>query len=188
MIGGGCRLALVGAALVAAFAGPAFGQYEHSSSRIVGPATSDATVALLPNDTAISLMVLTEVTSQRARVGDEIKLRLAEPVLRDQAILLPVGTLATGVVTEATNSGAALKPGTVGLELTHMTSACGRIKLKGSYHRVGRGGKNDDLVKAVLVPMYVLFSPGNSGKLKAGELIVAKVDGDHQLGNCIASH
>ncbi len=136
---------------------------------------------ILPGGSKIALMVLTEVSSQRARPGDVVKLRVAEPVSVDGVTVVPPGTPVFGTVMSSTKSGAALQRGQVAVDISSLVLPSGTVKLTGNFHRTGTGGKNDDLVKTVLAPMYVLFSPGNSGKLKAGEVLTVTTEGDHHI-------
>lgn len=144
------------------------------------PVLPDASL-VLPDGSKIALMVLTEVSSQRARPGDVVKLRVAEPVRVDGTTVVPLGTPVFGTVTSSMKSGAALQRGQVGVEVSSLVLPSGTVRLTGTFDRTGTGGKNDDLVKAVLAPMYVLFSPGNSGKLKAGEVLTVTTQGDHHI-------
>ena len=142
----------------------------------------EARPGVLPSGSRVELMVLTEVSSARAKPGDLVKLRVQKPLLVDGAVAVPVGTPAFGVVEQLEKSGSILKAGEITVSLTEIQLGDRKIRLSGAYSRDGKGGKNDDAVKAVLVPLYALFAPGNSGKLKAGELLTASVDGDYMFG------
>ncbi|HUH50148.1 MAG TPA: hypothetical protein VLZ56_09885, partial [Mycoplana sp.] len=75
----------------------------------------------------------------------------------------------------------ALQRGSLSISLTHIALGDQRISLLGAFDRRGKGGKNDDAVKMLLAPMYVLFSPGNSAKLKAGDIVVGRVGESYRV-------
>jgi hypothetical protein len=129
--------------------------------------------ARLPAGTAIELMVLTEVSADRARAGDVVKLMLNKPIVRDGRTLVAAGAHAYGEVVSVGKSGPALKAGALQVRLRRLVVDGQNLPIDGSVEQKGHGGKSDDAVKVVLVPLYALFAPGNSGKLKAGDLVAA---------------
>ena len=134
-----------------------------------------AAPSIMPG-TEIELMVLSEVNTRISKPGSPVRLRLNKPVIVDGKIALPVGTLGFGTVESLLKSGIAGTRGAIGIRMTHLESAGGRIPLAGDllvYE--ARGGKYDDAAKLLLAPFYAPFSPANSAKLKAGELVRARI-------------
>lgn len=136
-----------------------------------------AELPVIPPGTAVELMVLSEVSTRNAVAGTPVKLRLNKPVVVDGVTILPVGTPAFGVVEASKDSGMALQRGTLGVRLTHLETAGQTIKLDSRVTVKSRGGSADDALKVIMVPLYALFAPANSAKLKAGELLTASIAG-----------
>ena len=129
--------------------------------------------ARLPAGEAIELMVMTEVSGDRAQAGSIVKLMLNKPVTRGGCTLIAAGAPAFGEVVSVGKSGPALKSGSLRVRLVRLVVDGQDLPIDGDVQEKGRGGTSDDAVKVVLVPLYALFSPGNSGKLKAGDTVEA---------------
>jgi hypothetical protein len=136
---------------------------------------------LLPQGTALELMVLNEVSSRSGAVGQRFPLRLVKPVLVDGKPVLPIGSTAYGEVTASKRSGAGLKKGHLSVRLMHVELGSQRIELADEVTTSGKGGKSDDAVKILLAPMYAPFSSGNNAKLKAGDIIIGHVARDYRI-------
>jgi len=147
---------------------------------MVGVASSTAAAhgsgsAIAPG-TEVELMVLAEVNTRISRPGAIVRLRLNKPVMVNDVILLPVGTPAFGKVEAAERSGVAGVRGTISVRMTHIEAPGGHIPLVDDLLVFrARGGKNDDAAKVLLAPIYAPFAPANSAKLKAGDLILARI-------------
>lgn len=126
----------------------------------------------------LTLMIMTEVDSNRAQPGTPIKLRLHEPVVADGFVVIPKGAAATGEVVSNAKSGLTLKKGTITIRMKELAYGDRRFPMSTELVRKGKGGKADDALKVILVPIYALFAPGNSARLKAGELLTAPIDQD----------
>lgn len=130
----------------------------------------------IASGTEIELMVLSEVNTRISAPGSLVRLRLNKPVMVDGKIALPVGTPAFGKVESLVKSGIAGTRGTLSVRMTHLESAGGRIPLADDLLEYqARGGKHDDAAKLLLAPFYAPFSPANSAKLKAGDLVRARI-------------
>ena len=158
----------------------------------VAPAAAEAPagsgVLVLPSGSAIELMVLLEVDSDRSKPGDPVRLRVNSPVMVDQTVVIPVGAAAHGEVTETRKSGGMLRHGNISVNITSITLGDQTIPLGTSLEQAARGGKSDDALKIALAPMWVLFARGNSARLKAGELLTAEVDANICFAPSEAGH
>jgi hypothetical protein len=132
-------------------------------------------ILALPAGSAIELMIVREVDSDRARPGDPVKLRVNSPVRVGETVVVPVGAAAQGEVTASKKSGMALARGRLAVKLTSITLNGQAIALGTDLKQRATGGKGDDFWKVVLAPEWLLFARGNSAKLKAGELLTAEV-------------
>jgi hypothetical protein len=134
-----------------------------------------AAVPAIPPGMQVELMVLNEVSTRNASPGTPVKLRLNKPVIVDGQTVLPVGTPAFGVVEASKDSSIALQRGTLGVRITHLELDGERIPLDSSVSVKSKGGSADDAIKVIMVPLYALFAPANSAKLRAGELLTATI-------------
>jgi hypothetical protein len=154
---------------------------------------SENGLLVLEAGTAIELMVLREVDSDRAKPGDPVRLRVNSPVTVDGTVVVPVGAAAHGEVTAARSSGGMLRRGNISVDITSITLGNQAIPLGTMLDQAARGGKSDDFVKLAMAPMWILFARGNSARLKAGELVSAQVvervcfeahEGGHRVVSC----
>jgi len=135
-----------------------------------------AEVLVLAAGTTIELMIVREVDSDRAKPGDPVRLRVNRPVMIGPTVVVPAGTEAHGEVTAISSSGGLLKSGRLAVSITSIALGDRSIALDTVLEQRARGGKSDDVLKAMLAPMWLPFSRGNSAKLKAGELLSVQVD------------
>jgi len=142
-------------------------------AQLAAVATAAAEEARLPAGEPLELMVLTEVSAARAKAGDVVKLMLNKPVARGGQTLIASGSLAYGEVVAVDKAGPALKTGKLQVRLRRLVVSGQNLPIDGDVQEKGHGGTSDDAVKVILVPLYALFSPGNSGKLKAGDIVQA---------------
>lgn len=126
-------------------------------------------------DIGLELMVMTEVSTARAKAGDVVKLRLNRPVVIDGVIRIPAGTPAFGEVVDTRKSGMAMKRGKLAIRLVRIAATGCDLPLEGDLTTEGRGGKSDDAVKVLLAPFYAPFAPGNSAKFKAGDIVTGRL-------------
>lgn len=119
---------------------------------------------------AIELMVMREVTGDHAVAGAEVRLSVNRALTVDGGTI-PYGTPAFGEVVRASRSGMAMHSGAIAIRLTRLVIEGRDVPISGGFAARGSGGEGDGVIKALFVPMYVLFSPGNVGKVKAGQIV-----------------
>jgi len=112
-----------------------------------GPAAEEARPAApvrvmtrveIPEGTKIVLDLLGGVSSATAQVGDEVVAELAEPVRVNGRIILPVGTRATGRVTEAQALKTVGGQSILGLAFDHVDSGDGGADISAAFYREGK--------------------------------------------------
>jgi hypothetical protein len=137
--------------------------------------------AVLPRDTPVHLMVLTEVSTKKARPGDRFRLLVREPVLIDGRVAISVNAAAIGEVVSATESGALGKSGKLAARLVHVEGPAGPIPLTGTTEENGPGGATQTVLGVVGLGVVGLFARGTNAKLKAGDQLTGYVAADTQL-------
>lgn len=131
----------------------------------------------LPAGTPVRLMVLKEINSRTARLGDKFKLRVDEPVYINGAPIVPVGATAWGEIASVEKNGAVGKGGRLGARLLYLDLPWGRIPLRGNYADRGDGNGAGVVLAVVGFGILGLLTGGDSARLKAGDSFTGYVDG-----------
>lgn len=145
------------------------------------PQTAEAAVAaepaaiVIPEDTPIHLMTLTEVTTKTDQIGHRFKLRVNKDVQINGVMAIPVGTLAWGEVTSAESSGNLGKAGNLTARLLYVELHGQQIPISGDTSVKGRTATAETVVGVLSLGVFGLFAKGNNAKIKAGEKITAFV-------------
>lgn len=148
---------------------------------LAAPPVSTTAAIILPRDTPIHLMTLTEVTTKTDTIGHRFKLRVNQPVVIGGATVIPVGALAWGEVTAADSSGNLGKAGSLTARLLYVEYAGQKIPISGDTSAKGRTGTAETVVGVLSLGLLGLFAKGNNAKIKAGEKITAFVTDDFTL-------
>lgn len=152
-----------------------------SSATLPVPTALGAAPIIIPRDTPIHLMTLTEVTTKTDSIGHRFKLRVNQPVVIGGATVIPVGALAWGEVTTADSSGNLGKAGSLTARLLYVEYAGQKIPISGDTSAKGRTGTAETVVGVLSLGLLGLFAKGNNAKIKAGEKITAFVTDDFTL-------
>lgn len=136
-----------------------------------------AATALLPTGTPVRLMVLREINSRTARIGDRFKLRVDEPIYINGAAVVPVGATAWGEIANVEQNGAVGKGGRLGAKLLYLDLPLGHIPLRGDYADRGDGNGAGVVLAVVGFGLLGLLTGGDSARLKAGDTFTGYVDG-----------
>ena len=136
---------------------------------------------LVPRDTPVHLMVVSEVTTKTHAEGHKFKLRVDQPVLVDGRELIPVGATAWGEVTSAKSSGNIGKSGKLSARLLTIDLNGTSIPIDGETSAKGKSGTAETLMGFASLGVLALFTKGNNAKIKAGEMMTAFVSEDTQI-------
>jgi hypothetical protein len=120
-------------------------------------------------------MILREVNSRTAKPGDRVRLRVIEPVVLGGVTRVPVGATAWGEVTTVEANGAAGKSGRLTARLLHLETPEGPVPLRGERANKGDNGTGGLAMAIIGFGPLGLLHQGDSGRLKAGELITGTV-------------
>lgn len=161
---------LVSAACIAAISCPPLVQAQEAAAVAV-PAPA------VPPGTRLRLMVTSELTSRTAHNGDRFKLRVDEPVIVNGVTVVPVGATAWAEVLTVEKNGAAGKGGKLSARPLHLELPGGNVPIRGEIADKGEGN-GAGLALAVLgFGLFGLLNAGDSGRLKAGDIFIAYVEG-----------
>jgi len=128
--------------------------------------------------TTVQLMVINEVTTKTAKVGDRFVVEVETPLSADGVVLIPKGTMGYGEVVTTSRNGIAGRSGKLTTKLLYLELAGVRIALVGTPANAGRGGNAQIAIATLGLTPYGLFAPGNNAKLKAGDVVTAALAAD----------
>ena len=149
-----------------------------TSEQESGALLAEPAPIVIPKDTPIHLMTLTEVTTKTDDVGHKYKLRVDKDVQIDGMTIIPVGTLAWGEVTSAESSGNLGKGGSLTARLLYVELNGQQIPISGDTSSTGRTATAETVVSVLSIGLLGLFAKGNNAKIKAGEKTTAFVAED----------
>ncbi len=138
---------------------------------------------VLPRDTPIHLMVVSEVTTKTHAAGHRFRLRVNEPVRLAQQTIIPVGASAWGEVLSAESSGNLGRSGRLSARLLYVEANGRNIPISGELSSKGNSGTAETVMGVLSLGVFGLFAKGNNAKLKAGELMTAFTTEDALLAS-----
>ena len=140
--------------------------------------------AFLRVGTEIPLRLSQELTTKgkRLRVGDRFHLEVAEPVVVQGVVVVPVGSPAMGEITDARNKGMWGKSGHLAARILYMTVNGRQIRLSGAFDDKGvAGGVGAVAVSAFIAWPAGFFMTGTSARVPIGAIVKGFVDEDVPL-------
>lgn len=173
---------IVAACVLGALASPAVAQTNAPNANAATPwATPTVAPQVLARDTPVHLMVLNEVTTKTHPAGHRFALRVDQPVMLGERIVIPVGARAWGEVTHADSSGNVGKPGSLNAHLLYVEVDGRQVPITGETTARGKGGGAETVIGVLALGPLGLFAKGNNAKIKAGERMTAFTVGDFAL-------
>ncbi len=138
---------------------------------------------LLPAGTAIKLKMHDSLTTKgkQLRVGQGFQMEVAEPVVVDGAILVPVGSRAFGEVTAVKNRASWGRSGRITAKVLHVQSGDQQIKLTGQTGDKGVTGTVAVIASAVFFWPAGFLVSGTSASIPAGTVVNAVTEEDTRL-------
>src|SRR5689334_8585621 len=103
--------------------------------------------AEIPKGSHALLKLVNSVTTRTAREGDYVYLRTATPIVADGAVLVPVDSYVTGVVTHSKRSGRVTGRAELSIRIETLTLASGKVvKMSPSLTSVDSEGTEQKVV------------------------------------------
>lgn len=130
----------------------------------------------LPQGTPLVLELLDPISSANSKRGDRFRLRLADPVLFDDIVVLPAGTEGVGEIVHAERSRGGGKPGELLLAARHLSYQGQSIKLR-SLKLGGSGRDTSHVALAVATGAgpFAHFIHGKEMEIPAQTRALAKL-------------
>lgn len=147
------------------------------------PAIAATNQAVLRAQTPVQLRLREELTTKKkaVRVGQRFQLEVAEAVAVNGVVVVPVGTPATGEVTEVRNKGMWGKSGYINARAVSMRVGDRSIRLTGTFDDKGVTGTGGVVAAVATIPLLGFVTTGTSAMIPMGMQVKAFVDEDVPL-------
>ena len=124
--------------------------------------TAVSAQSVIPENTAITVQTLEEISSKQAQVGDPVRMEVLDDVVVGNRVVIPAGTPAYGEVTAAQKNGHVGKSGKLTVEVEGIKYGAGRLRMRGQRVSQGEGGSTAAIATTVLLSPLGLFIHGKS--------------------------
>lgn len=132
----------------------------------------------LPLGAHVQLEIVDTISSATATVGQEVALRLAEPIAVGGQVIVPAGIPGVGVILDVQENGIAGRPGLITAAARYLHLDGERIGLEGMI--VGSAGQNRAVLSSIgvgLVGIAGVFVRGQEFEVEAGTRVTARIAG-----------
>jgi hypothetical protein len=141
------------------------------------PATTPALQAGIAADntlrTEVQLKLAEPLTTKKKvlRVGYHFQMEVAEAVTVNNQVVIPVGSPATGEITEVRNKGMWGKSGHLTASILYVRVNGRQIRLNGTFDDKGVTGTAGVVAAIAFVPVAGFFTTGTSANIPAGSTV-----------------
>lgn len=126
----------------------------------------------LRTGTEVQLKLAEPLSTKKAlRVGYHFQMDLAEAVTVNNQVVIPVGSPATGEITEVRNKGMWGKSGHVTASILYVRVNGRQIRLSGTFDDKGVTGTAGVVAAIAFVPVAGLFTAGTSANIPTGSQV-----------------
>lgn len=138
--------------------------------------------AYIPKDTILNMELETEITSKKAKVGDDVPLVTTENIIVNDVVVIPKGSRVNAKVTKATGAGLFGRAGKLEFMIESVETING-VKIPLEYTTIREAGSDDGAVAVVAAVSIIggLFMKGKNVNFPAGSKFAAKVVVDTDL-------
>lgn len=138
-------------------------------------ASAQSHTAVIKTGTVVDLQSVQTVYARDVEVGDNVKFRVVNDVKAGSEVLIPAGTLADGIVTEAKKSSLAGTKGRLSVDIKNLTLADGvKVPLTGTVRVTGKNRTPLAVITCIFV-WPCIFIPGTKAVLTEGHNATATV-------------
>lgn len=154
------------------------------SQTVVPIAAPPSNIAYLRIGTEVPLRTVEELTTKEKalKVGQRFRMEVAESVLVNGAVVIPVGSPAMGEITDVRNKGMWGKSGKLNARILYVTVNGRQIRLSGAFDDKGvAGGTGAVAVSAIVFVPAGFFMTGTSARVAINTPVKGFVDEDVPL-------
>jgi hypothetical protein len=148
-----------------------------AATPIVAGATD---TAVLRAGTSVPLKMAEALTTngKKLKVGQRFQLETAEPITVAGVTVIPVGSPATGEVTEVRNKGMWGKSGRINARVLYVRANGRQIRMSGQLDDKGTTGTAGVVGAIAVLPIAGFFVTGTSANIPLGAPVTAFIDED----------
>ena len=130
---------------------------------------------------ALKMREVLSTKGKNLRVGHRFQLEVAEPVMVNGQIVVPMGSPATGEVTHVRNKGMWGKSGGINARVLWVRANGQQIRLTGQVDDKGKTGTAGVIGAVAVLPVAGFFVTGTSAEIPLGAPVNAFIDEDVPL-------
>jgi hypothetical protein len=159
----------------ALFVSPTIGFAQSPAMVVAAPA---ATGPILPAGTTVRLRMLSTLSSQDNKTGQQFDLEAAEDVMLDGRVIIPRGSPAVGELSLVKKKGMWGKSGRLEGRIVSVRANGRDIALRGTLNDKGVTGTAGVVGAIAVLPIAGFFVTGTSAEIASGTTIMAKTESD----------
>lgn len=129
----------------------------------------------IPDGTEVSLILSETLTSKKHVKGDLFKLSIAEDLLIDGILVLPVGTPVIGEITRAETKSAFGVAGKLEARLLYAELPSGTLRLTGRIGNKGKDGTTETVLTYAAIGSIAFVVTGKSAEIPKGTELSARI-------------
>ncbi|MEO7411284.1 MAG: hypothetical protein ABIU10_08195 [Sphingomicrobium sp.] len=122
----------------------------------------------LPAGTQVSLTPLQEISSKHVAMGDRFQFQVVNDVVENGLVVIPRGSIATGVVSMKTGRAVGGKSGKFDITFESVTANGRSFPLSGVHHQEGKGNTVGALLGSIVIS-------GRSAVMQQGQIVTAMI-------------
>ncbi|WP_210358250.1 hypothetical protein [Sphingomonas beigongshangi] len=136
--------------------------------------------AVLRSGTSVPLKMAESLTTngKKLKVGQRFQMEVAEPVMVNGVVVIPVGSPATGEVTEVRNKGMWGKSGRINARVLYVRANGRQIRMSGQLDDKGTTGTVGVVGAIAVLPVAGFFMTGTSANIPLGAPVTGFIDED----------
>jgi hypothetical protein len=155
----------------------------------IAPAAPQAVILARPTESVLRAgtevpLIMSETLSSNnksLRVGQQIRMQVASPVMLAGSVVIPAGSPVTGEVTDIRRKGMWGKSGRIEARVLNVRVGDRLIRLSGTFDDKGVTGTAGVVAAIALVPVAGFFVTGTSATIPSGGGVKAFLDEDLRI-------
>ena len=156
----------------------------------IAPAPQQAVILSSPTDnvlragTAVPLVLAESINSndKTLRVGQQVRLTVASPVMLGAMVVIPAGSPALAEITDVKHKGMWGKSGRIVGRVLNVRVGDRMIRMTGTFDDKGVTGTGGVVASVLLLPIAGFLVTGTSANIPAGSGVKAFLDEDLRIG------
>lgn len=129
-------------------------------------------------EVALTMSEALTTNGKKLRPGQRFQMTVSAPVMAGDQIVIPVGSVATGEVTDVRNKGMWGKSGRINARVLHVRVGDRQIRLTGVFDDKGTTGTAGVVGAIAVLPIAGFFVTGTSANVPMGAPVKAFLDED----------